>query len=371
MGFSFSDVGDLFKGAANAATFGATQGVIGGPNPWDPGQDSRNAGKKLSREAIAGYDALKPPSLESLQIDPSKLTMYQNGTPYGDVGARYLENAGKQLEAGGYGSSAAAGAKDAYNTMDPQGRNVQNQARQYFSDIMKNGGHDAASDAYYEKQRSDAEQAGRAQREAGMQQLAAQGRQSGGAGVLNQLMASRDAAANANAAALGAASMAQGRRDEAGQQVGNIGQNLAGQSLAQAQGQNAFALNKAQAQDAMKANLGDWLGKYGSQAAGIEQTGQDSNVARQNAVQDQNTGLLNQNTLRNSDLIQQDYQNQFNKTAAQGNARLGAATNTFTNANTGPGAFDFAQGAANLMKAYGGMQNGGQAKKKNDFGMDI
>lgn len=193
---------------------------------------------------------------------------------------------------------------------DTTGRDYQTGALDYLGGVMASG-RDAASDAYYEGQRADAEQAARAQREAGMQNLEEQGRASGGGALLNELMAARDVGTNANRAALESSALMQARKDKAASEMGTLGGNVQG------------------ADDDWLSWYTDKQTDYGHDVSGIKQSEAATNWERRNKVNDINTGMVNEATVSNKSLPAWAY-GQYGRTsgAASGSSTSGVGPTT-------------------------------------------
>ncbi len=196
--------------------------------------------------------------------------------------------------------SAAAGLRFTESPTD--GRDAQVDALDYFGGIVEGDGHDAVSDAEYEMKRADAEQAARAQREAGMQNLEERGMGNSGASVLNELMAARDVGAQGHEAALGAAATAQARRDNAGSSLAEHGNTLQTADYEHANDRDAFGFKQAGMKDDWQQVLGDWNETLGVNTSTLSRDEDTNDWVRTNDTSDKNVGVFNNVVEHNKDL---------------------------------------------------------------------
>lgn len=337
--FSPNDPGSI-KPSDNSALqdFGAAIGF--GRSDADKDKVAR---AKLQEERLRALGQTIPGVINASAVDPYKdVQSYSAGAPLN------LDNA----------------KADLYNpdgtVRDTAGRGYEQGGADYFSGVMNGGGHDAVSDAYYEQKRAQAEQAGRAQREAGVQQLQQRGMYNGGAGVMNSLYAARSVGGDAHTAALGAAGMAQARRDNAATQSANIGQGM--QSGDDQWGQ-WFAGAKT---------------GYGHDKSNLDQNADVSNTNRTNATNDANVGMRDRLIVQNHQLPMQGYNMYSSLINGQGNA--GAATSgaqSSTEANPVAAVGDFIDKGSKVVELASGLPPVGSGtaaapkKKVDEFGDDI
>lgn len=208
---------------------------------------------------------------------------------------------------------------------DTAGRDAQLSTIDYYKALLANGGQDAVSEANYRRMRSDAEQAARAQRQAAMQNLAEQGRDTGGAGVLAELMSARDVGRNANAGALASKAMEQQRRDSAAASMGTLGGQVQTGDDAWSEWfggeQTRYGRDKAEViGQGAAAKTG-----YGQDKSGIHEAESLSNWNRTNAIDDANVGLDNQAMYHNKDLPRWGFGAYSGTTGNQANTILGNA----------------------------------------------
>lgn len=265
--FSPSDPGGI-KESHNGAlkSIGASLGF----GMSDADKDAR-ARAKLQEDRLKGLGATIPDVIDASYVDPYKdIQNYRAGDPLD------LTNAKTDL----YSPEGT--------TRDLTGRGYQTGAADYLGGVMQSG-HDAASDAYYEQKRAQAEQAGRAQRQAGVQQLQQRGMYNGGAGIMNELYAARSVGSDAHNAALGASAQAQARKDNAATQSASVGQGI--QS-----GDDSW---------------GKWFegeqANYGRDRSNLDQNADVSNYNRKNTVNDQNTQMRDRLIVQNHQLPMTGY----------------------------------------------------------------
>lgn len=189
---------------------------------------------------------------------------------------------------------------------DTAGRGYQLEGANDFQDIVNSGGHDAVSDAYYEQKRASAEQAARAQREAGVQSLQQKGMYNGGAGIMNELYAARGVGDAAHMAALGAAAQQQQRHDSAINSMATLGGNI------------------QSGDDSWNKWMGSEQANYGRDKSNLDQSADVANFNRTNSTNDQNTQMRDRLIVQNHQLPWQEFNAYSQLTGQQGQA--GAAT---------------------------------------------
>ncbi len=242
-----------------------------------------------------------PGLIEDSRVDPNAdLKFYTNGDPLDlsrSVNDLYDPTKGPQ-------HSASQGLD--FTESDKTGRGAQVNSLDYFGGVMKSG-HDDASDAYYEAKRADAEQSARAQRDAAQQNLDEQGRGSGGASLLNELMSARDVSSQGHNAALGAAAMAQGRKDHAADSNARVGYGLQSQDNAWANDKTQFGMDKADDEDAFQFWYGDKLTGFGKDKSMLHQNEDVTNYGRDKQVRDANVPIYNGAVYHNAGLPAQEW----------------------------------------------------------------
>lgn len=265
-----------FGGGGDAPLFTAPQ-TIPDFDAWYASDDPEAA--KLRQALDKAPSFMKQDLLSQIKADYQSKAAVQNATAVQNAVPEVIE--ASKYDAGDipdYGVVSEVDFSNAINALyDPSnikrdltGRNIQLDTADYFGDVMKSGTDDA-SEAYYQGKRADAEQSARAQREAAMQQLQETGRDTGGAGILSELMASSDLQRDTSAAALGAKAMMQDRKDAAAGKYGMTGADIQGGD-----------------DDWTKYYTGEQV-DYGKNKSGILQTEEVDNVNRLWDTYDKNT----------------------------------------------------------------------------------
>lgn len=326
------------------------QGAIKDVGGWlglNSTDEEKNAIARAKDQA-AKVDALGatiPGVINASYVDPYKdVQYYSAGTPLDLSGAKadlYDPSTGKP-----------------YVAAKTTGRDAEGRSIDYLDTLIAGDGRDAAGDAYYEGKRADAEQAARAQREAGMQNLQERGQANGGAGIMNELYASSDVARNAHNAALGAAAMQQARRDNANTSRANIGANVQGQDQTAANAEN---------------NFDQWFSgqmtNYGRDKSNLDQNERVTNFNRTNTTNDANTTLRDRLIVQNKQLPMQGFEMYRNLVGDQGAAsgQVSALENKYA-ANPVAVVGDLVDKGAKVVELANGLPpvGAGTGKKEDD-----
>lgn len=251
------------------------------------------------QETVKRAEAIEdvvPGVVDASRIDPNgEVTYYQPGTPLD------LSSAKDELWDPLNGRTSSAYEDLEFVGPQGEGRDAQVSALGYLDDVAADGT-DAVSDAQYEFYRSDAEQAARAQREAGVQNLQERGMYGGGAGIMNELMVASDISRDTHNAALESAAIAQARRDAANRDRSSAGATLYGQDTAVAQNENAFNTTQAGGVDSFDQWFSDQQAEYGRNRSDLEQNESVTNWNRGNTTHDKNVGMRNDVLFHNKDL---------------------------------------------------------------------
>lgn len=234
-------------------------------------------------DAKAAYGALKPPTLTQEHPDYASVTE-QTPTDMGTI------------------------------SVDPAYKSAQMDQLAALSNLAKNGGRSAASDAELARTQAAEQQNARGQRGAVMQNAAARGMGGSGAELVAQLSANQNAQNNQNAEDLGTLGNEANTAINAGMGAANIGSNLENTDYSQ-------AANKAQAQDA--------INRF--------------NASNKTANSQYNTGTGNAAQQYNTGLQQTGYQNQVQKQAGIAGTNMAGVNYNQAQANMG------AQQAGNLL----------------------
>lgn len=234
-------------------------------------------------DAKAAYGALQPPTLTQEHPEYANVTE-QTPTDMGTI------------------------------SVDPAYKATQMDQLAALSNLAKNGGHNAASDAELARIEANEQQNARGQRGAVMQNANARGVGGSGAELVAQLSANQNAQNNQNAQDLGVLGNEANTAINAGTAASNIGSNLENTDYAQ-------AANKAQAQDA--------INRF--------------NSANRTANSQYNTGTANAAQQYNTGLEQTGYQNKVQKQAGIAGSNMAGVNYNQAQANMG------AQQAGNLL----------------------
>lgn len=241
-------------------------------------------------EALRQFSGLQVPTVEEQQVNLDQLV--QQGVITADE-AEFIKQ----------DPSAFADLN-----VDPAGRQAELQALDKLQGIFGAGGMDAQAKARLSQIQDQVGTSSRGAREAIMQRANERGIGGSGFELMSQLEEQQGSATRANQAAVQAAADAEQRALQAISQSGALGGQIRGQDYAQ---------------EAKKAEALDEINKFNT---ANRQGVMDQNVDRRNAakvtnlserqrIADANTAAKNTNKLRNSDLIQQRYDNQIKRAA--------------------------------------------------------
>lgn len=267
LGFDFDSVNALGDTAQNSNTLGEFQA------------------KLSAQQAASEYDGISAPEIDKL--DPR---YFKEGSA--------LDLQGFELGDAGPSSWEDFAGQDSID---------------YFRDVMDGGGKDAVSEAEFAQKRAQAEQADRAQREAGMRSMETQGLSGSGVELAGDLAGQQARTQSLYQGGLEAAAMAQNRRDMAGSEV----YRMAG--------------GQADALDAW----GQWdTNRQDTQAIAnseIQNEMARDQTARSRFVGDTNVGVYNAAQAANQGISQQNFSNEMSLAGAKsgagfdlGNYMLGA-----------------------------------------------
>lgn len=240
------------------------------------------------KDEVAGLNTKIDKAVTDSTIHPEEISKYRVGDPL-----NYDEAYGFLDQPTGMDLGKQSHEATAY--IDPEGRNAESDSLRYYDDLIKNGGHDAVADAAYEKQRADAEQGARAQRDAAQMDWNERGMGSGGNALLSQLVGANSVGQNAHTAALGAAGMRQDRMDNAAISRGVLGGNLHRTDA-------DIALKKGGAQDSTDQVVAGFLSDLHAQKADLATKKATLGWERGNTVSDADVNLDNEALYHNKDV---------------------------------------------------------------------
>ncbi len=248
------------------------------------------ADQKRLDEALRQFSGLEVPTVEEQQVNLEKLVQQGVITAEEAEFVRADPSAFTNLN------------------VDPTGRQAELQALDKLQGIFGSGGMDAQAKARLSQIQNEIGTSSRGAREAIMQNAAERGISGSGFELVNKMNEQQGSATRANQAAVQAAADAEQRALQAISQSGSLGGQVRGQDYAQ---------------ESAKASAIDTINKFNT---ANRQDVLNSNVDRRNAanvtnlnarqrIADVNTAASNTNKLRNSDLIQGQYDNRIKKAA--------------------------------------------------------
>lgn len=235
-------------------------------------------------------------------------------------------------------------------SVDPRLRQAQMSALSSLQGLGSTGLNATDREALFGVQNAQAQQ-NQAQQASILQNMAQRGALGSGEELAARLSASQAGQANAQQQGLGVAAQAQARALQAIQQSGQLGGQMENQQFGE---------------DAQKAAATDAINRFNTQNSqqvqgtnvNASNQAQAANLANAQRIADTNTGLANQQSLYNSQLYQQQYQNQLQKAAgAAGQYNNSANAANQNAARTGQTAANIGSGVGNAFGAYGQYQN--------------
>lgn len=246
------------------------------------------------RRALEQIQNIQVPTAESMQIQLEKLvqagvltpeqaqTMLAEGNAFDNISAN---NAGMGAELSALGS---------------------------LQNIIDQGGRDATEQADLNDILNTVAATTRGANEATLQQQAQRGALTSGMSLAAQLANNTQGAQQANTNALRANADAQNRQMQALQSLGTLGGNVQGQQY----GADANRANAANAIAQFNAQQANAMNQFNT---GAKNTAQAMNLQNAQNISNTNVGNENANRERNSNLIQQNFQNQLGKAGAAAN----------------------------------------------------
>jgi hypothetical protein len=274
-------------GSAIGGAAGGVGSLAGGIGGMIASKDDRSKAQDLINQALAAYGNVQTPTDLANALN---LQQYQN--------AGQLTPAQEQTIASG--PSAAAQVKGNANL-----QNAQMQALNALQGLSQTGMTSADKARLNQIQQQQATQA-EGQRQSVLQNFAQRGLGGSGNELMSQLMASQNAANQANQQGLGVAANAQQNALNALSQYGSQAGQVEGQQF----GQQTQAAN---AQDLLnRFNVQNQMQQQARNVAN-QNTAQQMNLQNQQGIMNANTGMANQELQRQKQAEQQMFQDQMQK----------------------------------------------------------
>lgn len=269
-----------------------------------------NGGEDTLKNVLSQAEGINVPSAASMQIQLQQLVSAGVLTP---------EQAQTVLQQGNALNGVSA---------SNQGLSAEEQALASLGNEVNSGGSDAEEQAALNNSLNAVNASTKGANDAVLQNQAARGSLTGGETLAAQLSNNATGAATANTNALNARALAENNKMQALQSLGTLGGNVQGQVYgAQANTANAQnAINQFNSQQSNAMNQFNTANKNNAAA---------ENLANAQQISNTNVGNENANRTRNSDLIQQNFNNQLAKqgTVNQAAGSLAGTQNANTSAN--------------------------------------
>lgn len=275
-------------------------GIVSGIGGGMLGRKGKNRAGDLMRAILAQYQGIEAPSVEEQKIILENLVQQGLVTPE-EAQTVNLEDT-------------------AYNdiNLDPRARQAQMEALSGFQDIASEGGLTAIDKLRMRDISDTFETERRGGEQAVIEDAKARGVYGSNLELVNRLMAGQGAANRASREGMDVAAMAQQARMDALRQSGALGGQIRGQEFNEASA-------KADAVDAIRRfNAGNKQSQINLNV-GNRNEAQRLNLGEKQRISDTNVGGRNVNRERNSNLIQQRYQNRLSLADARARALAGIA----------------------------------------------
>ncbi len=260
----------------------------------------KNKAKQYLDQILAQYNGINPPTIEEQKVILEKLVQQGLVTP-------------EDAQTVNLGDTAMNGI-----ALDPASKQAQMEALAGLQEVSNEGGMTGLDLQKMQDLKDNFETTRRGDEQAIIENAKNRGVYGSNLELTNRLISGQNAANRASREAIDIGAQAQNARMEALRDVGSLGGQIRGQEFGEAS-------KKAEAQDAINRFNAQNKQSQVNFNVGNRNQAQATNLGEKQRVADSNVGNENANRVRNSQLIQQKYNNTMGLADAKGRALAGIA----------------------------------------------